>query len=58
MSIGISVAQAVEIERLRRALKVIHTWALMDAQPETRGTLVPSHVIAVCREALGMEESK
>lgn len=52
MSIGISVALGAEVERLRRALRVIETWARMEQDPETRGTLVPSHVIAVCRKAL------
>ena len=56
MSIGISVAYVAEIERLRRALRVIETWARMEQDPETRGSLVPSHVIDVCRKALG--ESK
>ena len=52
MSISISVAYVAEIERLRRALQVIETWARMEQDPETRGSLVPSHVVAVCRKAL------
>ena len=52
MSISISVAYVAEIERLRRALQVIETWARMEQDTETRGSLVPSHVVAVCRKAL------
>lgn len=45
-------------ERLRSALKVIRIWALLHDKPETRGSLVPSHVIELCDKALGREESK
>lgn len=58
MSISKSVALAAEVERLRQALRVIRTWAFMDDKPETKGSLVPSHVIELCDKALGREESK
>lgn len=52
MSISISVALAAEVERLRQALRVIRTWAFMDDKPETKGSLVPSHVIELCDKVL------
>ena len=58
MSISTQAALAVEVERLRSALKVIRIWALLHDKPETRGSLVPSHVIELCDKALALEESK
>ena len=54
MSIGISVALGAEVERLRRALRVIEAWARYD-RDEGRSVavaLTPEDVIAVCRKAL------
>ena len=51
MSIGISAAQAAEIERLRRALQIIMTWAQFD-EGAGRVALQPADVIEVCRKAL------
>lgn len=56
MSISISVAYVAEIERLRRALKVIETWARFDLEERHRVALTPDEVIDVCRKAL--ENSK
>ena len=56
MSISISVAYVAEIERLRRALQVIETWARFDLEERERVALWPDDVIDVCRKALG--ESK
>jgi hypothetical protein len=43
---------ADEIERLRRALQVIETWARSDRNWGQRVALTPDEVIDVCRKAL------
>ena len=45
-----------ELAECRSALKVIRTWASMHDKPQTRGSLVPSHVITLCDKALADEE--
>ena len=56
MSISISVAYVAEIERLRRALQVIETWARSDRNWGQRVALTPDEVIDVCRKALEGEK--
>ena len=47
-----------ELAECRRALKVIHTWASMHDHPQTRGSLVPSHVVDLCDKALAAKGKK